>query len=322
MDISNLPLPIPYHPSMDILDSTKIQCYQDCPRAFFYEYILGWRSSYPNNHLHFGKAVHIAMEHIILHGYRVEAVMEALTLFNDEYRSAFPEATDEIFSPKTPGRFFDMLILYLRQYADDLTNYKVYKTEFGGTIHLSPKHKIAFKMDTVLQDQRDGKYCSLEHKTKGGNYISDSYLYEHMMGIQCGTYTHVLNCLFPPEEVSGIIINCMCFKKTKIADYILKRFDIRYSNAQMFNWLENTKSWMDRIYKDFALLAGTTIGADRMDCFPLNGRSCCNWGRTCTYLGLCNSWNNPTQHQDRMPADMKVEFWNPLEEDLREVLSL
>ena len=322
MNISELPLPIQYHPSMDILDSTKIQCYQDCPRMFFYEYILGWRSSYPNNHLHFGKAVHIALEHIILHGYRVPVVMEALELFNNEYRSAFSESTDEIFSPKTPARFFDMLILYLKQYADDLERYKVYKTEFGGTIHLGPKHKVAFKMDTILQDQRSGKYCSLEHKTKGGNFIPASYIYEHMMGVQCGTYTHVLNCLFPPEAVSGIIINCLCFKKTKMPDYILQRFDINFSNAQMFNWMENTKHWIDMIHKDFAHLAGTTVGADRMDCFPLNGRNCCNWGRTCTYLDLCNSWNNPIQNQDRLPADMKVEFWNPLEEELREVLSL
>ena len=38
----NLPiLPIPYHPSMEILDSTKIKTYQQCPRLFFYEYALG-----------------------------------------------------------------------------------------------------------------------------------------------------------------------------------------------------------------------------------------------------------------------------------------
>jgi len=282
MKISSLTLPVPYHPSMDVQDSTKIQCYQDCPRMYFYEYVLGWRSARPNNHLHFGKAVHLAMEHIILNGYRTESVIEALDIFNNEYRQAFPESTDTIFSPKTPGRFFDMLILYLRKYSNDLTRYKVYKTEFGGTVSLGGDYSIAFKMDTVLQDLETGLFCSLEHKTKGGNYIDANYVYEHMMNIQCGTYTHVLNCLFPPQEVSGIIINCMCFKKTKVPEYILQRFPINLSNAQMYVWMENVKNWLDLIQSDFERLSVSHSGQDILKAFPLNGRNCCNWGRTCT----------------------------------------
>ena len=322
MNVLDMNIPVPYHPSHDILDSTKIQAYQDCPRMFFYEYILGWRSSRPSNHLVFGKAVHEAMEHIILHGYRVESVMEALELFNAEYRAIFPESTDELFSPKTPARFFDLLILYLKEYSDDLNRYEVYKTEIGGTINLSHTHTIAFKMDTVLFDKYTQKYCSLEHKTKGGNYISDSYVNDFKLGIQVGTYTHVLNSLFPPEEVSEVIINCLCFKKTKKPDYILKRFPIPLSNNQMYNWLENTKSWMDRIEADYLELSNTTAQSERLNAFPLCGRSCSNWGRTCQYHTLCTSWVNPLRHLDKMPASMQVDFWNPLEEELREKMEL
>lgn len=322
MNISEFNLPIPYHPSLDILDSTKLHAYMSCPRMFFYEYVLGWRPSRPNNHLHFGKAVHLAMEHIILHGYRTEAVIRALELFNDEYRSAFPESTDVLFTPKTPGRFFDLLIQYLRTYPDDLTRYKVYKTEIGGTIALSPTHRLAYKMDTILQDTHTGMYCSLEHKTKGGNYIGQDYATDFELSVQVGTYTHVLNSIFPPAEVSGIIINCLCFKKTKNPEFLLQRFPISLSNEQMYGWLENTKHWMDMIERDFLELESTSINKPRMNCFPLNGRSCTNWGRVCTYHDLCMSWQNPIQHQDRMPVDLMVDFWNPLEEDLREVITL
>ena len=315
-------LPIPYHPSQEVLDSTKIQNYQDCPRRFFYEYLLGWRSARPNNHLHFGKAVHMAMEHMIMNGYRVESVMEALQIFNDEYRFAFPEETDAIFTPKTPGRFFDMLIEYLKTYRDDLTKYEVYKTEFGGTVSLGEGYSIAFKMDTILLNRETGKYFSLEHKTKGGNYISDFYYYEHMMGIQCGTYTHVLNCLFPPEDVEGITINCLCFKKTKKSEFILKRFPIMLNNAQMNIWLENTKQWINLIRLDLERLSATPIGADVMTAFPCNGRNCSNYNTRCPYLELCMSWPNPLQHLHQIPIEMQVEFWNPLDEPLREVLTL
>lgn len=319
-----LTLPVPVHHSIMVLDSTKIKTYQQCPRQFFYEYVLGWRSSRPSNHLIFGSCVHKAMEHIYLHGYRVDSVMEALEIFNSSYRAVFPEETDEIFSPKTPARFFDMLIEYIKKYQDDPLRYKVYKTEIGGTVALSeaPHHKIAWKMDTVLYDTHTSKYCSHEHKTKGGNYIPDSYTYEHFMGIQCGTYTHVLNCLFSPDEVSGIIINCLCFKKTKKSEFILNRFPIFYSNAQMYNWLEITKLWMDLIQSDYERLSNHTDRNDIMRCFPTNGCSCTNWGRVCHYMDFCTSWNNPLQHLDKMPVDMKVNFWNPLEEPLTEKMAL
>ena len=322
MNISSLTLPLQYHPSMDILDSTKLHTYMSCPRQFFYEYVLGWRSARPNNHLHFGKAVHLALEHILINGYTTTSVIESLDLFNNEYRSAFPESTDSIFSPKTPSRFFDMMIQYVGKYKDDLLKYKVYKTEIGGTIHLSPTHIMAYKMDTILQDQQTGQYCSLEHKTKGGNYIGQDYFTDFKLSVQVGTYTHVLNSIFPPEEVSGIIINCMCFKKTKAPEFLLERQLIGLSNNQMYNWMHNTMDWIDLIHRDFAELEQTSPGSLRMNCFSLNGRSCTNWGRVCQYHDLCMSWNNPLQHLDHLPVDMQVEFWNPLEEDLREVITL
>lgn len=316
-------LPIPHHPSQEVLDSTKLQGYQDCPRRFFYEYLLGWRNARPNNHLHFGKAVHLAFEHIIREGYTGDSVIKALEIFNTEYRGAFPPETDPIFTPKTPDRFFDLLIEYLKKYADDPLRYEVYKTEFGGTISLSPTHELAFKMDTILFDRETQLYTSLEHKTKGSNYISDNYPIEHEMGIQCGTYTHVLNCLFPPEEVGGVIINCLCFKKTKKPEFILQRFPIMLSNNQMNIWLENTIAWMDRIYLDLIRLSETKESADVMTAFPCNGRNCTNYNSTCPYILMCRNWANPLQHLHQMPVDCVVDLWNPLlEEGLREILTL
>jgi len=325
MNLTTLNLPVPFHPSQEVLDSTKLKAFQECPRRFFYEYVLGWRSSHPNNHLYFGQCLHKAMEHLILNGYRTQSVMNALELFNSEYRLIFSPETDEIFSPKTPGRFFDMLIRYItKEYPDDPERYTVYKTEFGGTVQLSDSHldKLAFKMDTVLLDNLTQKYCSLEHKSTAANFISDNYLYNFMLSTQIGTYTHVLNCLVPPEDVTGIIINCLCFKKTKSSDFILKRLPIQLSNSQMYVWLETTKRLLRFIYSEYEHLSASTDSQDILTCFPINSTSCTNWGRVCTYVQLCLGWQNPLQHIQRMPTDLEVSFWNPLEEDLRETLTL
>lgn len=315
-------LPIPIHASQEVIDSTKIQCYQSCPRMFFYEYMLGWRSSYPSNHLHFGKCVHLALEHIILNGYSSDSIMAGVELFNTEYRMVFPASTDEIFTPKTPDNFFLCLVEYLKHWREDLIQYEVYKTEFGGTVSLGGDYKVAFKMDTILLDKYTNLYCSLEHKTTQGNYISPHYAVQHQMSTQCGTYTHVLNCIFPPENVSGVVINTLCFKRTKAPGFLLQRFPINLSNAMMYDWLTTTKLWIDQIRRDKATLSEETDRDDIMLAFPKNGRSCTNYNRTCTYLDLCQSWQNPLQHLDRMPNDLEINFWNPLEEDLREVLTL
>ena len=84
----------------DVLDSTKIKAYLECPRKFFYEYVVGWRSIEPNIHLEFGKAWHLAMEHLLVKGYEDEELVQAYTLFHNHYRKYFPEVMDDVYAPK------------------------------------------------------------------------------------------------------------------------------------------------------------------------------------------------------------------------------
>jgi len=51
---------IPYHYTWEIQDSSKVQDAMTCMRRYFYNYILGWQSDAPNNHLVFGSAWHDA----------------------------------------------------------------------------------------------------------------------------------------------------------------------------------------------------------------------------------------------------------------------
>ena len=84
------------HSSWNIIDSTKLNAFLECPRSYFYEYILGWRSEAPNLHLEFGKAWHLAMEHLILHGYDETSIKDAYLKFHEHYRSHFPELLDAL----------------------------------------------------------------------------------------------------------------------------------------------------------------------------------------------------------------------------------
>lgn len=312
-------LPVPMHPTHSILDSTKIKAYMECPRQFFYEYVLGWRSIRPNNHLVFGKALHIALEHLLLNNYSPTVALEAYELFLSTYREVFPKETDEIYLPKTPERFLYLLKQYIHEYSDDLQKYEVYKTELGGTIFLSPDHEVVWKMDSILYKKQTGLYSSLEHKSTQSNFIPKSYALDFAMGPQVGTYTHVLNSLLNPTDVDCVEINCLCFKRTKEPSFILERFPIHMSDTQMYVWLENMKSIIDEIYNDYNNLSLASPSDPSLKPFRCNGLSCSNWGRVCQYNDLCTSWPNPLQHLHQRPISMGIDFWNPLEEELREV---
>ena len=49
------PYPVPEHESWYIHDSSKIQEYLECPRMYFYRYVMGWTPDSFNNHTDFGE---------------------------------------------------------------------------------------------------------------------------------------------------------------------------------------------------------------------------------------------------------------------------
>ena len=51
--------------------------------------------------------------------------------------------------------------------------------------------------------------------------------------------------------------------------------------------------------------------------------SCFNYGQACTYLNVCNAWPNPlAKLESGPPLSMKIEYWNPAAQPVREVLDL
>ena len=320
MDVlTNRNYPVPTDETWNVTDSTKLQQYMDCPREFFFNYVLGWRPDRPNNHLHFGAAVHIAMEHILLNGYSDESIIDAWMKFNQYYRLEFDEATDEIFSPKTPDRFLSMIKQYCSMYAGDFDKYRVMTingkplTEISGVVSIDGYYDIYFKMDSVLQRLNDGKIFSLEHKTKGGTF-SRQWRDDFPLGVQVGTYTHALYCLFNPENVLGVTINGLAFKKTKAHMFEFERLPIWKTQSQMQAWQVNTVTWFKQMEDDYAKLEFAKDSDEVMTAFPMNPRSCTKYFG-CPYHDYCLAWANPIREAFQPPMGLKVDFWDCRVED-------
>ncbi len=306
--------PIEEHPSWEILDSSKIQDFQDCPRKFFFSHLLGWRQEEKNIHLTFGTAWHEGMEAFADHrrdpdvepGYPLHVVAEAADRFLKSFESEYGTdvSNDASFGAKSRSNG----VLALEQYAKawDRDKFTTLYTEIAGSVPISDSRLIHFKLDTVISDDY---VWSLEHKTSGRN--TEAWRGKWGIMTQIGTYTHVVRCIAPEEMVKGVQVNGAFIYKSQKNDFL--RLPIVKSNEMMMMWLWETNHWVDLIYWNLEQLQESDPEEPVMRCFPINATSCGKFG--CSYPGICESWNNPLRHCSNVPLGYEKRFWDPRERE-------
>jgi hypothetical protein len=303
------------HPTHSIFDSSKLDTWYDCPRQFFYRYVLGWTVDRPAHDLYFGNAWHIAREYQLLHGY--EDVSGAYTAFINFYRKEFPQETDEIYCPKDPTGVAMALTKFADERRSDLRDNEVLFTETSGTVPITQDGKVLhYRMDSVVRNRSTGKIFSWDHKSAksfGRTWEDKFYL-----SVQAGTYTHCLYCLYPIEEVIGIEFCGTAFQylkrgsKTSSQGYRIEfcRVPAWKTPDQMNVWLWNTVTQVNNIEREMDKLSHCSHNDSVMQCFPLNPNSCTKyWG--CAYHDYCLSWSNPLRSCDEPPLGFRTEWWNP-----------
>ena len=301
---------IPSHNSHSIVDSTKLKSYIECPRAYFYEYILGWRHEQPNVHLEFGKAWHYAMEYLLLHEPDAKAVSEAWDLLLAHYRKFFSKQMDEVLAPKNPACALLALMGYVKEYKPEWRTQKVLYTEIGGTVAVDDKRVIHFRMDSILE--QGGLIKSREHKT--GSTPSRTWTDQWALAVQTWVYNHVLYSLFPREQVWGVEINGTFLQK-KESKFL--RVPARRSLEMMEAGYWDVLYWMDELDKDMQRLYEDCEEGDVvMKCFPKRSPFCTSYFG-CKYMDFCTSWPNPLQHIEEPPLGFKIEYWDPRQEETK-----
>lgn len=320
-----LKYPVPISDTWDIQDASKIKTGMNCWRGYFFEHVLGWRIDRPNIHLIFGSAWHEALAILHLKGFESDNVSEAFYQgFLPYYRTYFDEDEDEIYTPKTPARAYLALAAYALRRQETARDYSIVyhnnepMIEIGGKINLNKKRTVCFRMDTILKGPRG--YISREHKTGSSTWNWDMQWY---LSVQIGLYSHVLYCLYPENEVAGVVVDGTFFKKTKDdpkrdAKDPLRHFEflsvpVYKSPSNMSQWLNTTLWWLDMLEWNFNLLAKCSDSDDVLHAFPQNPENCTKYFG-CPYHSLCMAWTNPLRHIYKTPIGFKVEHWNPLVE--------
>ena len=316
MDKSKLNYPVPYDETWDISDSTKVQTFMNCPRRYFYEYVLGWRLEGGNLHLVFGKAIHEAME-ILMYDLSPQAQSNAIDIFMTIYRGEFPdESTDSDRGVKTPIKGLEAITGYAAKY-NSIDSFDSVRTEIAGTVPINDEDFLTFRIDAIIRD-KDGVWL-MDHKTT--SRVSQVWMDQWSMSFQLGTYSHVLYSLHEADEVWGAKINGIALYK-KGVEFL--RVPVKKSPEMMQSWLFNANHWMDMINKEFSRLSQSTDSHSVLEAFPQNTGSCGSYGG-CPYLDFCMAWPNPLRRADAIPFGFKQEFWNPKthnEEGAKEVVKI
>ena len=305
---------LPTQPSWSVLDSSKLTTYMSCPRKYFFRYVLGWTSEYPNNHLVFGSAWHIALEHLIKNGYAKDSYLQAVDLFMQYYRQHFPPDTDELFAPKTPDNFVRSLLLYWQTFRHDPDQYALLHTETAGIVSISPTRTMTFKCDAILHDEY-GTIIGLDYKTSQRRF--PDWIDHWSLSTQMLTYLHAIKCMYPMGQLHQMLIRTAFFykqdRKGENKPTIFEEYAIEKSDAQMDSWLARTNTWAIALESD---MGGLIHDDDTEDAtllaFPQNDTACFNYGRKCEYFDYCTAWSNPLTRCEEPPIGFNVTWWDPL----------
>lgn len=320
------------HPTWKVIDSTKLQQYMDCPRQYFFKYILGWDSIEPSIHLEFGIAWHYAMEAILNGGYTEENVVLGYTNFLTHYRQFWSEIYDADNAPKSPQNVLRAMFQYIEEYPNDHEEFDILATEIAGVASLDNSKitgqpmELFFRMDTLMKGERG--YAALEHKT--AKNMSRVWLQDFMQSIQVGTYLHVLYSMYPAEEVDAVYING--FEphnppRTKQngepyandTDNKFQRIPMRRSLSQMNDWFVTASSWMQDIERDTQMMVEEQDKLEEqtvMVPFRKNVRSCTKYFG-CPFADLCRAWPNPMREPVHIcQPGFTIRHWDPRPDDL------
>lgn len=313
-DLKDLPLPPPlkWHHTWEVNDSSKGKCYMECPRKYFYRYILGWELEGPNIHKEFGSAMHKAMEIMMSAEDKVAAIPEAYLAFEEYYRQFFGPEDDEVYAPKSPLKALELLSTYATRYADD--QYKVVSfgdtplLEISGAAPLDDQGRaIHFRIDAAVTD---GRFIHLfDHKT--GSRYSTMWENGFRNDYQIKTYLHALYCLVGTQLAGAIIQGLFPYKKQPCDIY---RVPIRVTPIFLEQWRRNAMRIYDEILADYQHLSETGVDDPILEAFPMRTVSCTKYG-TCAYFDLCIAWQNPLPQADLPPVGFQQKFWDPRVED-------
>jgi len=310
------PKPIQATKIWNIVDPSKLNCFQTCERKFFFQYVLGWQPEAENLHFIFGTAWHLAMEHLSWHGFGEKSRDEAFQKFLAYYRQYFGELTDLDKAPKNPGNARLAIDEYCETYAAIDFQLETLHTEILVTVPINNNGRyMVGRMDKILKHPTNG-IVGFDFKT--GSRRSAAWEGQWKTSLQMAFYAHVLSLAFLEQKVWGMEVDGVFFYKHKQRDAVTKnlpvRVPVRKTPDIQAAFLSDLNHQVDMLEWNFEGLAKANIDDQVLNAFPRRTSSCTMYNNLCQFHPYCTAWANPLRYCHEVPMGLKVEHWNPCED--------
>lgn len=288
--------------SRAILDSSKLQDYQSCPRKFFYRHILGWDNEEPSFHLHFGKCWHKGLEKLYSEGFSADNMAAAAHAFLAAYdEQSIPVPSK---SYKTADAAIKAIFEYSQKYVWDVQNFEVVAVESPYAIPISRERSIIVNRDVLLRERTSQDLVILEHKTASS--LGRTFDQQWRLSLQIAMYAYSAYLEGVTPKIPKVIVNATCFKA---AGAEFHRVPVMRNFSGINNALYTANSLWDDIEADITRLYNIDLEADFLQAFRQAPSSCANF-TGCQFYDYCTCCGNPL-NLESPPIGMTLRFWNP-----------
>lgn len=308
INLKSQPAPSPFVEGTEFQfawDSSCLGTLKECPRKYYYIYILGYRPKGESIHLDFGGHYAKGMERFYKYRAAGATYDDALA---ETVRKALIDSKEmsDDFTKKTRETLVRSLVWYFDTYKeDDATTTKVVHLHDGSAaVELSFKLPTGFSLNGVellycghldrLVEFNSDRFV-MDQKTTGGA-LGTYYFAQFNPDNQMSGYSLASRVIFN-TPVKGVIIDAA---QVLVGSTVFQRSITTRTEAQLDEWLDDFQDW-------------TTLAlryADRRH-WPMNDKSCHKYGG-CPFREVCG--HDPRVRQSFLDTRFTIRQWNPLEE--------
>ena len=285
---------------MEVLDSSRLKDFVDCPSKFYLRHILGLKpavlDTQSESKFSWGTCWHKVLEVYFAEGRDKVAALKAL---DEEYPSYITADQDKF--KRTKDRMIEAFFKYLDKWEENLNNLEVLRNEqFFDQYSEDDGLRWCGRIDSIRRRKTTGAIVVWDYKTSSA--MGPLYFDQHEIGFQFPGYVWAANQMMG-GEVNEITVDVL-YMITRSMDLRQKTF--RYDSSRIKEWVTNVKMWIDQIYRlQDAHLYNPNLWAK-------NWNECTRYGR-CTYFDVHSITPRGSARLNILTSGYKEERWEPSE---------
>ena len=288
----------------EVLDSSILKDFINCPAYCYLRHILGLRKKFPPGtgeaKFDWGTCWHTIMEEYTANDYDQGAGLAALEANYPEYITPLTDKKKRS-KERMAKAFFD----YVEKFKEsDIKSFEIIRQEqYFDIENLDEDLRWCGRIDDIRRRTGSGRIIVNDYKTSsamGANYFS-----QHERGFQFPGYVWAANQMFTGEEVTKIMIDVM-YMITASHDFFRRTFP--YDKYRIAEWVHNVKLWSGRFWH----LCDTALNEPEK--WGLNWNHCTNYG-ICDFFPIHNLTPKGASRASVIMDAYEVEYWDPRKEN-------